>query len=282
MFIHFRYKKAFRLGNPKLTLCSGSALREVKLKTSEPLLVASLKTLFYALSLWNDYSFLNVGVSVCIYHCTKKLGCILFKPAGPGEAWNTLCAMAEGTRVPVCSLPFTGTFCELRNEVKISGRGVIPLLLKQAPKNVFLLWQQRKLWLTSSDIWLFNLWGKLGCPVMLCWAQPTAEGGAGNSSHPTAPPSTPAPGLAASPEHFIPPETPGDVSSSGTASQQMPVLLQMPGSAWLCCEMQQHAWSWQPVVHPFPSPSLQVWRRRKARGGLRSAAISSLYLWLCS
>lgn len=76
----------FRLGNPKLTLCSGSALREVKLKTSEPLLVASLKTLFYALSLWNDYSFLNVGVSVCIYHCTKKLGCILFKPAGPGEA----------------------------------------------------------------------------------------------------------------------------------------------------------------------------------------------------
>lgn len=73
LFIHFLYKRAFRLGSPKLNLCSGSALREVKLQTSETLLVAPLKILFYALSLWNDFFFfLNIGVSVCICHCTKK------------------------------------------------------------------------------------------------------------------------------------------------------------------------------------------------------------------
>lgn len=57
LFIHFLYEKAFRLGNPKLTLHGGSTLREVKLQTSEPLLIAPLKILFCALSLWNDLVF---------------------------------------------------------------------------------------------------------------------------------------------------------------------------------------------------------------------------------
>lgn len=44
-------------------------------------------------------------VSVCICHCTKKLGCILFKPAGPGEAWNSVCAMVGVWRHPRVPVP---------------------------------------------------------------------------------------------------------------------------------------------------------------------------------
>lgn len=96
LFFHFLHKKALRLTNPQLTLASGPALREVKLETSRgPSSWTSRKHILYFQSL--DFLFLfffNAGFSVCICHCTKKLGSPLLTPVVSGEL-AILCPHSE-------------------------------------------------------------------------------------------------------------------------------------------------------------------------------------------